>query len=773
MKATYYWTSLDVKNASKEGILTSHGIERWKLVSKGFTPTSLTAGKAIEVQTEWTSVASLYQDRWKLQNFQWLPIPKAIREKKPDTFEKLCKALTEMNDKLYPPSLYGRFATSKGGQYHWMPFLIFDHPDNALGRWLVVESGQHDCSADPKTFLTGVDLTPVPEWKVPTYVEPPPPPKCVSHGGSPQVVLNDLLGNAILNRSKQIEETAGKLHAALLDAARVNEQRVQVLSKFNALYVLFKCVGRNLQDANEGDAVAAEVAKLLPTIREKAYRTPVKDLLAHQVPAWMKSDPLLMIPMGDAEAYAGDYAADVENHANSLKSDLLYDARFRDQCLSYFKTAYDNGQQGSPRFAEVVNALAHALTVGYVALAEASGDGQLLLDILEKAPAERAKSSGDIKGETTTEAVLSVMGHMYGYLQSSAGVVNTATGNLAGPPSLSVALYQAGALWSIGKAARAAKGGDYSELRGLRGAAMKHFRKLDFFKGEVDDLEKALESNDPLRIRKAHQSIVDKAGGGVQSSAGWKAATTAFQVISLIAAIEDAHAKSNDPKADRMVRGVAWAGAAGAGASVALGGLELLLTAVGQFDRFAEIFSVAGNVLGKVNALIAITAGVIQFVTILEDPNHSNYDLVGVGMQTLGSVILLFAAASNPIGAAIGLALMIAGMIVAAWDDESAPAPQIPNLVSESMFADLYKTPFYVAMVRDSDLADKIHQLRQRAQKALLPCAPNSGEILESLRQAGFSDATARRVASVGTVTSGLPDLWKSNPKLFLIRAPE
>jgi hypothetical protein len=391
--------------------------------------------------------------------------------------------------------------------------------------------------------------------------------------------------------------------------------------------------------------------------------------------------------------------------------------------------------------------------------------------LLDDMPERHAETPDSVGGDSPTEVLLSLVG-------KGTGITLTSVGNLAGPPSLSIAILQVYALRQFPKIVQESFGalskiqldltqltswhGPHPELLHLEGGVTTLNRKMSELTGylvshvpEGDfkrDLKIALVDENPTALAGLRGTYGKEMAGAAQSTVAWKGAMVLFNLLGTALAIREAQ-KSGDSNAllvlaDSTSQGVG-------GASVVLGTYETFLTALGRLEPVAEALARVGNILGLVSGVAGAISGRIAYVKALD-----RADWYGATSAMFGSVgsagMAIFAACAlgnvaMPVLGVISLACILASgavsfvQIIDSGDSEMSKVNKVCYGILRSIRDDvLWK---YVECRRGMILIE-MEELEKLTKEGLLPNATNDYWAVLALARAGLSSEHIQQVVN-------------------------
>lgn len=642
-KPTYYFTKLDdvTRGGQEDGIqgpyVTPYGLPRNTYPNAtvdGKTPLDLDLSKS--------------QEPWRAKRFhesftyEWVKIPTPPDSVK--TIADLCKFLREQDPIGYPPSIYGdKNIKMPDGQKSPSPTntaqALFDHWRNSKFRCATFQSW----SSYDKYSKTPGDIEIVCGSEKLEYA-----PRGILHlnptpaapGAQSKSADDDLAKvreyvQRLKDHTSNIETLKGTIERAMRD-------RWQVLNRLNALKAICTASMYNTDNPGlEAGEIAASIDKILPKVHDLLVQKPVR---------FGGSTQQLTELFKERREFTNDAAADLQANVKVLKHLLIENDEHTKNILAWAKANQAGLLEGRPTVKDDVDALTQAMADAHVALGDFAETSHAddVLALLDKMPNGHAVSPDDIKGASPTEVLLSLVG-------KGVSLGQTACGNLAGPPSLSVALVEVYATWKFGQIAKAGLGevngmprwiGNVTELQtklfALGDRLTKHLPE-----GELQDkIRGAVHMEDRKALTDLKEEYGKAMAGATQSSTGWKCSMAILGILGVIATIG-----TWDANADPATKDLNCLSFLTQVTSVSLGTAEAFLTCIGKFDAVSASFSLAGNCVGVVGGILGAFQGAVAYIDAAN--RADGVDMIASYAGVLGSVGMTAVAACAVAGVTI------------------------------------------------------------------------------------------------------------------------
>lgn len=678
------------------------------------------------------------------KSFSWEKIPSSIPTS--GTIADVCAALFAHNPHKYVAAYYDFSKMSESARNN-AALLLFDHWENTEYRFAVVSSSGFSWSLlkkdapllpaekDGKRLLYALTKRPV---IIPVSAAPG---KQVVRPADPGLELISADIYAISSRAKRIKQL-------LVQSEEVMKRRVLMAADITALKSLFQASATSKSGSTvEASILAAKAAALEPLIKEAMLKKPIAELLPKDKNGLLTGE--LEKAIREQFGYCEDIGAEVRKLSDELRDMLLHDKSVADRCASWGRYALANNLQTTPAFVSKCNRLVAATTAALDMLAETQS-GRALSDrlwkIIEARPARPARTGGDIGVglDTGLGAIFSIVG-------SGSRSASTFVGNLAGPPSLSIAAIQAAAAAAFVEVAGQAAKGDPS---GLNRMIEKIFDALE---GTIDpdiDLYKKLRAaraaRDEAALFDLRHEVANAVGGKHQTSLGWRSGLTLLQVLHLAMAIVPFIQKIRAHSKDSTVKGPSlydYLDVASQGAPTLAGVTETLLQAFDRLEDAKDAIKKLGLAVGRLSAILGLVSGFLDIYASNKAGDDRSFRQVTATTAILGNFFLLMGmlpfVASVPFLQYAGLALLAANILVTTAmqiKDSSAPVnPLGTNIVANAVVQSMTMNPFYDLLLKDPSMGARLKELAEGARRGTLPYAENTALVIDMLRHAGFT----------------------------------
>ncbi|MFO0612095.1 MAG: hypothetical protein U0414_05895 [Polyangiaceae bacterium] len=707
---------------------------------------------------------------------KWVTLPSDLLGA--ETLGELCTHLNATRKSEYPDYLYK--ATELSGElprkdsagketgdpsYHKkMPQLFFDYWENTELRYKIITGGGFAWGMAPQMIPAGKGF----QWKV-LRLEPKPvkaparlhdlkkePDPNTSTQGVVNKVDEDNLKRELVELMSLVDATAVLLRGCQEELQR----RSRVISQFNALHVMMQSCRAAADPADRStcdDAIAA-LERILETAHKKLGEIELIDLLADakadKPPAVdiADLDPRINEALATLGGYSMTAASEVASNIYRIKEKLFTKSSLHEACDIYFGTALDAKEYESDKVRGWLRRTIESLTGALVVLGCDPHDEAFIDEIWKKladAPSEEAKVRADLKGESTVELMLSAVGYVAANKATAAQIGLTLVGNLAGPPSLSIALIELAAGLSLpGAAEEISNGVSAVRMLKMRDNILFSISKYSHF-AEYDEFKAAVQAGDETKMFKLRESFVEAVSGAHQTTVPWKAFTNVLQCLGAAASVYKIWEKGGWDKEKNLVWNLVDYGNAGSTVlQLALGTLETVLTHLGRFKVYSKLFKKAGMALGYLGCVVGMVQGACD---VAEGKASRDTTKILVGeLEFFGSAIMMMGMATgNPGVSAFGLTLSLVAAGISIVHDLEPKTHNRTNRVAMNVLDGLGDHEFFWVIY--GHIKEDYKSLRRLFDEQELPYAPRQGELLspivmESLRRAGFSE---RQVAKI------------------------
>lgn len=726
----------------------------------------------VAVDLDMSNERGLYVDRFFPKgDYVWEAIPAELLGA--ESFGELCDKLYKSNPNKYVKEYYApeRIATTSS-QKDRMPHLMFDFWDNTELRYDVVTGkyGAFSWDMDPKKLPTGGKGV---QWKA-LVKKAVPEPKPVAPAKNNAITADETA--ALVQAGRWLSLHASKLHEIVRVSAEAARDRTFAMGGLNALYVLFACCGQGPLGA-PCNTLAQGVAEVLPDFRGWARDRP---LPAPKPKATTGiEDPRLAGLNARLAGYSSDLSKDLEHERQTLIHALFEDDQFRDLCSRFLKGAIDAKETATPKFRDTVFELMAGMADALHALSETPGtesDAEELLGRREKACVARPTSSGQIQGRCAYEVMLSFVGHEYWAPSELLAKEPVRPGNLAGVPNISLVLGETYTSWNLAAWATAAQTVG-SKFKSILDSATRLISPGD----EVvrAQLVAASLKNDQRELDRLFEEM-GKAADAEGSVGMTNVLGNVKSLVTMVSAISDA-VKSHTGTTDRVYVTILKDVKAGAAtAQFAIGTVDTIVRALNKMPKAEHVLRPAKLAGGALTGALSIVDGAATFAEAYEKGRPagmiSGGATFGAGVCGVAEVALLVMGMNPTVLVAAGAVLTVVAISAALYD---TPIPlnddrEKLRSVGLAVFRKLEANDFYAAMVaEESAFATKMAALKASWTNGAIEMAPNTAQIVESLRVTGF-DLARDIPAIVGSSTpidNKLLAIAGSRPEL-LVHAP-
>ncbi len=660
------------------------------------TPYGLPATSAHEIGAEIpidlkSSVKSVKATRFHV-NHDWID-PQGIAMSKADgvwadfavpddikTMGALCKHLVETNPNLYPQSIYGDVKTASR--------MLFDYWGNTRHRYeATAEIGPtiwtKYYTADPASLPTLTKKSVLAQVVSLEHELP-------KVNAGPNVLVTTGPDPLELRIGKYIDDImfhVGTIEARMKTSREVGAERHELLRKLHAVQVIGEVAKGSDGYPSNGPKVAAAIGEWDDdTSLIGRLRVFLNELPATHGGRMQAATRLL----GEVSPFTRDAAADAHESGLALV-ELLQPSTVNAQLLADFTTLggdvaeeiatelrfplFEPEKESifdpTPRSkrAALYHKLGMAKARGTIAIAECGLTPDGYLEALDAAPLHHARSRKDIMGQTPREVFLSIGGR-------SASFLSLSFGNLAGPPSFTVALLQARTERAL---VALAKTKDFAAFEALAKDITSRIPPHLVIKEGLTtaEIEEALRG-EPSAVK----ALTTKLGAAKASVAQRAPVKNGIAVLFQLLAAGFAFVQANeDDGSDGFVHVTNWINFSLAGSSaingiadtaldlVQAGKLELgrvgdWLGRIANAETAISTIGKVGNFLGAFTAILGIVTSTWTFIQAIE--SRDARQIVSASIGLLGAGASIYVAYLMMKGAASGGALLVANGIALA-----------------------------------------------------------------------------------------------------------
>lgn len=781
-KADYYWTDLDAVNAAagKDPALVEDMVSPY-----GIPPKALPgAGKNYKAGDKVTLHLSLRNQGfpWKLDwrfpkdpTLEWTDVPPEVTGY--TDVASLCAALHKFDKARFPAKFYdlageGKNGNVKAGGWDTGPNMIFDYWENSAWRYAQSsKKGEFSWSQDKGTVKIPAGTKLKVLGKAPIKISVPAGPGLLTT--KEPTKLHEELREDMRN----IMSSVLRIEELLRKSNEVMAERMKMVHGVNAFKAVFWACSTETTDigANIAGLNYQKAATCVTKAKQMAKEIPMKELLKPDpsVAAAGNAGKGIEEMMRKSLAMSDDMAAEIKKLAFDLEFKLLSDMFFAGRCQEFAKQRLDKKLQDDAIWKRVHDQLAAVKSVALTTLAEANaGDslGDKLFTLHATLPQKPAASASDIStANNPCEVILSMVGRatvdVDTALSGNSSVTKdavipltlTMVGNLAGPPSLSIAILQAAATSALPKAAEELKAGKLTTLgEKVLTSLDKHFDQTQEMKDLAANIRKAFAANDQDALFDLKKDYAAQVASKAQGSNAFKGGIAILQVLSLIMSYNAVKDKAD--KGEATV--VDYTSMALATVQTGLAVLEAGLQALGMLregSKAMNMVSGAGLWLGRVSAFLGIVVGFIAL-----DEASKKGDNIGVFIaltQIFGNFFMLMGMLTTAVPGLqlVGIAILAIGVIVQVYQAVTASSgfePNNANRVAAQVYGFITSNPFYdLCCAHDAEFEETMKELYKAASSEYLPYARNTIVVHDTLKKYGFGRAEIKLLVN----TSDMP----------------
>lgn len=782
-KVDYVWTELDAVNAAAgyekptaEQTVSPYGVPAKALPGAG---KNYKAGEKINLDLSLRNQGFPWKLDWRFPKdgtLEWIDVPAEVTGFK--TVSELCAALLKHNKTQFPAKFYdlnGEGKAAKIGASGWdtAPNMIFDYWENSKWRYeqsirkgkfsWADDKGKVEIPAGTKIKVLG---------KKPVKVTVPAGP------GLLVTKDTDKLFKELKDDLLEIIQLTTRINELFVKCEEVMKERTKLVHGINALKATFWACSTDSTDFGSRSAAnnygkasqcAKKAKKMAKEIPMKEVFEPFKGGSVHSLPAGLEEQMRQMMGQSD------DMAAEIKNQAWKLKNKLTFDMFFAGRCGQFAKLRLEKKLQDDAVWKQMHDLIVSVLAAAFTALAEADSSdnlGEELFNLHATMPQKPAATAAELSQSMSNpaEIVLSMVGNASVDVEKAwkgqASVTKdnlipttlVFVGNLAGPPSLSIAIIQAAASSSLPKAAAAtsaaAGSGKMSELGEKVLASLdRHFNDTKEAKELAANIRKAFKANDQDALFDLKKGYGEKIAGTNQVSLKWKGGIAILQILSAVMAIRSCLDEKKE------VKFMDYVGAGVASVQAGLATVELICTALGAWRDGTAVhtaISGAGLWVGRLSAVLGIIMGVIAL-----DEAASKGDNVGIFVactQIFGNFFLLMGLLTTAVPGLqlVGLAILAVGVVVQLYQALTADpgfTPTNTNRVAAQVYGFITSNKFYdVFCAHDADFKTAMKELSKAASGEYLPYARNTIGVHEQLKRHGFGPEEIKLLVNTSDV---------------------
>jgi hypothetical protein len=779
--APYVWTANDyaIEHGDTSSGATSPRVTPYRIKPGALTGASqLTAGQPININL---NLVPQIGEAWTItrffpepnDRFDWEELTGDDLVKTADckTIGDLCQKLFLLNPLKYVDVHYN-FAKMTPSAKHAFASMLFEFWGNAQFRYDVSKEG-FDWSVFKEEQLGAPGVAAVQGDKRLRWVlvqKPLDVARAVAPGGTPQTISAppDVFRPLELHVA-EILTSVNRATSLFEQSAVYMQERTKLAARATALRVLLQ-TSASAKTVN--GSVAADLAGKARTV-EDAINKPMQEAKLSEVMGKTPGAPTLALQavIRKELGFVDDIAAAVKAHRDSLSSKLFDDGTlFAQHIENWGVWVNDHKQQSSPVVVELYTKLCFAVARAMDILNETDVESKyhdkivaILAAVPEAAFSDLRKAGPSAAHKLTAFIGNAKPGDLWSWLGNAAGVAGRAAGsvvlpnlpniagNLAGPPSVLVALRQSKA---------------WREFRAQISDMSPGFelRMQNFVKDTVAELErgtpmkvktkeafvKAMNAHDQKALNEIRGDILDEFSGTYQASPSWKLGGLLLQLCALGVAWADYRSKVAKGEAS-------WQDKVSFGLSASMVGIGAIDTFIAGFklEKMA-VFSTVSRALQPLGMALGLVTAMWGFIMAVRDTEvaaqKGNALGVAAGVAGIaGNTAMLIACAlwfaKTPVPeislAAMGL-LGVAG-VLAFIDAERERSKTVVSRVALQLVQNMQLNPFYDTLVKsdpNSGISAALTAIEQSCTEGHRPPPPNNDFVLKALRDAGFDPDT-------------------------------
>ncbi|MGK4002272.1 hypothetical protein WMF31_06595 [Sorangium sp. So ce1036] len=754
----YIWTAEDERIA-RGGVPDVQGafVTPYGIPAAGIPGcASFAAGTEVEVDLD----RSGWGEPWRARRFhvgkpfyEWHKpgdIPGSVT-----TLAELCKHLREKDPNAYPDTIYGERKLADLGPENPAK-LLFDYWQNSRYRYATMKEGFDWRTYAGRPGGIGVRKDGVAIEYVLRKLTPLP--RAVAAPGA-QKRLIDEPSFLVEHYIQEVADAAANIRMLLKTSEDVMRARYQIIYKLRALRAIAEASGTNPEAgmASQG----WEIVKLVDVVLPRAQKLLVEQPIT--ISSGTEMQRALELFKSRRE-FTMDAVAELRVEQKKLRGLLLESSAHAKAIKDWAAASHAGLLQGQPNIRGLLDRLTATLAEGHLALGECSapGDDDVLVALLDKMPEGHAVKPEDIEGDSPTAVALSLIG-------KGTSLTTTVVGNLAGPPSLSIAMLQVFATLRFTRLAKES----LAQLNAVPSTIMTSAIHVEKWRaladrlvehlpdGNVkDDVKIALLMHDRNKLAGLKFKVGETMADSAQQTVPWKGAMVILGLISTILAISEA-ASGGDKAAHLVV--LDFASNATAVASVSLGTYETFLTVVGRLDAVSMALKTAGNWVGLAGAVLgAISSGLGAWEAYKKADGYgmvsSTFGCVGsLGVATVAGYALASGGTVMPVVATVALACLLAsGAVSVAQIVEplDSTRTKTSNVCLSLVRAVRKEVLGQYIEARDATILFAMEDLEKLANEGFLPNARNDYFVVARLAKAGLHEEIIRQVVNSSSIAS-------------------
>ncbi|WP_437672887.1 hypothetical protein [Sorangium sp. So ce131] len=685
------------------------------------------------------------------------------------TLAELCKYLRERDPIAYPDAIYGdkKLADLTGPDNPAK--MLFDYWQNSRYRYGTVKEGFDwgTYARDPGSIKVRRDGGAI-EYVLRKIV---PLPRAAAAPGA-QKRLIDEPSLLVEHYITEVADSAANIRMLLKTSETVMRERYQIIYQLQALRAIAQASFTTPQGG--APSQGAEVVRLVDAILPKANK-----LLVTQPIRSGSTEQRLMELFNSRREFTMDAVAELRAEERRLRNLLLGSSAHANTLKNWAVTCHPRLLQGQPAIVQLLDRLTAVLADAHYALGECGthGHDDSIQALLSRVQDGHAQTPDNIGGDSPTEVVLSLVG-------KGTSIATTVVGNLAGPPSLSIAMLQVSSLLKFPRLVKDAHGAlskiqvDFTQLSSWRGPHPELLdleygvqvlnRKLDELTGHVlshlpdgdlkDDLRCAIIAQDQKALAEIKDAYGEAMAGSAQNTVAWKGAMVLLGLLSVVLSIRDAH---NAQDKHFALMAIDFTSQASGVLSVSLGTYETLMTALGRLEPAADALLKFGNAIGLVTSITGVLSGAAGYLDACDkaDGLGAVSAMLGVLGSTGMAIVAAYALAGTamPALAAISLACLLASgavsvaQVIESLDNKATKT----NRACLSLIRAIRASALGKFMEQsDGIILFGMEDLERLAKDGLLPNAKNDYWIVSNLAKAGLSRGLIQEVVNSTALAS-------------------
>lgn len=760
--APYVWTAKDEAfehGRETAGVsdprVTPYRIKPGKLSGAG----QYTAGQVVTVPLD---MIPQIGEPWTINRFypagefDWEKLEGDEAEKTKDckTIGELCQKLFSINPRKYV-ELYYNFEKLDKEARHNVAAMLFEYWDNAQLRYDVTKQG-FDWEVMSRDRLGAPSIPAVKGESRLLYVmvrKPSPEKRAVAPGAQTLVASPDIFKLLDLHVG-ELNQKVARAQALLDQSEQYMRARTKLAHQVTALRVLLQVsASAKREQAQKAVALVDHARSVEQKIDKPSREAKLSELFAMDKGPHA---PSLVKVIRRELGIVDDIAAELKSCRDEICRMLFDDnTLFATHAEAFGVWVRDRKQEQAQPTQVMYSKLAFSLAAALDVLNEADMEERYheKAEKVIKSTPEQPFTDPRKAGPCLFDKVMSFLGRcadtfVWKFAKAEVTTLANMWGNLAGPPSISIALIQSNRWNQFRTQVLTAGEGAQAE------AAMNKFidetlKYLDDHGTKMSDKTRdafrdAMKRRDPNALEKIKQPLLDEFSGAYQSSRGAKLGGLMMQVVVMAMAFVEYYNKKDKTAFDHISF---WVPAVG----TFIGGADAVITLFRAAEKLPRLFAALqplGMAVGLVTGLIGILSS-FEIMNEAKKYNDTSGALIGLISATGNAFFVIacgawFAKIPIPQVQAVGLGLMTVGGVAIVLHEELERQKTAVSKVAVSLVNEIQLNPFYSAFANaeGSGVSASLSAIEAASKEGYLHLAPNNTFVLQALEEAGFDRKT-------------------------------